>query len=139
MCQEVIKGRVFQNFCPLLEEGSHNKYIPLSVPWHQSFFKFYIYTAESDQVAETDIEANGDEEECTDASFFQSNPVAKDLGLDGSEGMLQVNDMLSRANSVTLNIIMSGPRIFIEVKSYFTGEPKHFTSKSPTVWPPSGR
>ena len=116
-----------------LEPHLLNKYIPLSVPWHQSFFKFYIYIAESDQVAETDIEANGDEEECTDASFFQSNPVAEDLDLDGSEGMLPVNDMLSEANSITIIIIMSGPRIFIKVNFYFTGEPKCFMSKSLTV------
>ena len=102
-------------------------------------FKFYIYTAESDQVAETDIETNGDEEECMDASFFQSNPVVKDLDLDGSEGMLRVNDMLSGANSITLIIIVSGPRIFIKVNFYFTGEPKHFTLKSLTVQPPRGR
>ena len=116
-----------------LEPCLLNKYIPLSVPWYQLFLTFYIYIAESDQVAETDIKANGDEEECTDASFFQSNPVAEDLDLDGSEGMLPVKDMLSGANSITLIIIVSGPRIFIKVNFYFTGEPKHFTSKSLTV------
>ena len=56
---------------------------------------------------ETDIDTDGDDGDCRDSSFFLSNPVAEDLDLDGSEGMLPVNDMLNRADSITLTFIVS--------------------------------
>ena len=59
-------------------------------PW--SFLKIYLCITDSDEVSDTEGN-DGDD------SFFTSKPVTEDL--DHSRGMLSVNVILSRTNSVT--------------------------------------
>ena len=99
-----------------------------------------ICIADSDRVTETDIDTDGDDGDCGDASFFPSNPVAKDLDLDGSEGMLPVNDMLSGADCVTLIFIMSRSGIlkltFILQVNQSISLPSHQLCDLPGAEPP---
>ena len=63
----------------------------------QSFFKFDLCITDSDGLA--DNERKDDGEDKGHNSFFSSKPVAEDLCQ--SDGMLIVNVILNRADSVT--------------------------------------